>query len=65
MDRSSDYSVEDTALWLAKEFPEVALPGLAAAIYEELLRAYENGRADGLSTGAEMVLADMRRERGR
>lgn len=66
MNKSSDYSVEDTARWLAIEFPGLAeeTKGLVWAIYKELLRAYENGRADGLSTAAEIVLADMRKERG-
>jgi hypothetical protein len=64
MDRSSDFSLRDTYQWLKKEFPGLQSNGkLVKAIYEELVRAYGNGRDDGLATAAEMLLSDMRARR--
>jgi hypothetical protein len=59
MDRSSDYSLEDTYQWLKKEFPAIRPTGidvLAEAITEKLARAYRNGRDDGRATAAEDII---------
>lgn len=64
MDRRDNYSLEDTYQWLKKEFPGLqSNDKLAQGITEEVLRAYGNGRDDGLATAAEMMISDMRARR--
>lgn len=56
MDRSSDFSLEDTYQWLKKEFPGLqSNDKLVRAIYDEVVRAYGNGRDDGRATVAEEI----------
>lgn len=56
MDRSSDFSLEDTYQWLKKEFPSLqSNDKLVRAIYDEVVRAYENGWDDGRAAVAEEI----------
>lgn len=62
MDRSDDFSLEDTYQWLKKEFPGLqSNTELVQAILAELVKAYGNGRNDGRAEVSEEVSKDLKR----